>query len=209
MSTTAGLVRDFVGLKIPGELFHTSDLLRLQLGKRGSIDANLSKLVKSGALRRVARGVFARPPTNGEDVPEPTARDVAEVKARAFGKRLISDHLDEARELKLTTRAKKGIVFRVSGRSTKFRFKGQTIYLRGTSNRKLQIGDGRLGKLLRSLWHLGQAGCEKVRKHIEKPLADAASLPGQKVIGWLPAWLNAFVNDVCPLALPRSRIAAA
>jgi hypothetical protein len=204
MSNTAQMIRDVLNMKVPGELFCTRELLHL--GSRGAIDTYLSRLVKEGTISRLTRGVFARPP-NQDDLIEHSARDIAEVKAKAFDKRIISDHHDEARELNLTMPGRIDVVFRVSGRTSKFRFNGTFVHLRAASNRKLQLGDSRLGKVLRAVWFVGRKNVHKARDLVEKPL-KSAGLTGEKIYAWIPAWLSRFVYNVCPSALPRPLISA-
>jgi hypothetical protein len=200
--TTAQSIHESVSKLAPGELFCTRHMLHF--GTRSSVDVSLWRLVRDGTLVRFARGVFARPP-NDEDQ-EPSPRAVAEMKAKAFGKTLVSDHADEAKELGLCTSRKKDIVFRVNGRSSQFLFNGKYIYLKASSKRKLQLGDSSLGKVLRALWFLGHETCEGSRPAIEAPLIKAAALTSRKIVAWIPSWLHKIVEEICPPALPIVQI---
>ncbi|HEY9775263.1 MAG TPA: DUF6088 family protein [Planktothrix sp.] len=206
--SAAQLIRHEIDQFAPGELICTRQFLHI--GSRSAVDTELWRSVNDGSLTRIVNGVFARPPTGDEVIEPPSAREVAEIKARAFGKTIVSDHADAARQFELTTQDEKGeIVFRVSGRTSQFRFNGTYIYLRAASRRKIQLGDSTLGKLLRALWYLGETECERSQPQIEAKLIKAASITNRRIAGWIPWWLHRFVENLCPLALPRVNIARA
>ena len=96
MSTTA-LLNGHIKKLGPNKRFSTQEILHI--GTRGSIDMYLSRKVKSGALIRLARGVFTAASSKELDIP--SLREIAEMKARAFSKVIIPHGETIARALKL------------------------------------------------------------------------------------------------------------
>ena len=76
-----GLVLRHLEQLAPGELFTTRDLLGY--GRRNAVDKTTHYLVKQGYISRLAYGVFVVTHTSRESY---TAAEIAECKARAFGK---------------------------------------------------------------------------------------------------------------------------
>src|SRR3982751_6857696 len=93
---------DRVKRKGRGAVWSPADFL--DLGSRDSIDQSLSRLVRRGQLRRIARGVYAYPvlsPRLGALTPPPD--DVAAALAKAKGGRIQVSGARAANELGLST----------------------------------------------------------------------------------------------------------
>lgn len=83
MPSVAAKVRNLVHSF--GEIaFSTAQVL--SCGKRNAVDIELSRLVKQRVLKRLASGVFVLNIVSGE---LPSAREIARVKAKRFGKELV------------------------------------------------------------------------------------------------------------------------
>lgn len=88
MMSTAARVRAIVLNFARNVVFTTGELLAC--GTRNAVDIELCRLVKSGAIKRLAAGVFA----NLSSVSEPPGIvEVARAKAQRFGKRIMCDTL--------------------------------------------------------------------------------------------------------------------
>ncbi|MBY0357025.1 MAG: hypothetical protein K2W82_03410 [Candidatus Obscuribacterales bacterium] len=133
--------------------FSTRDFLRY--GSRGAIDQTLWRLVKKGEIVRVARGLFIR-----KGAEKPTIKEVAEAKAKAFGRTIIAAGEEVAKKLGLIEAENiSETVYAVNGRSSSFRCGEQVIKLQGTSPRKMGLRDDDVGEVIRALWHKGKAEC--------------------------------------------------
>jgi hypothetical protein len=124
------------------------------MGSRGAIDQALYRLVKSGFIIRVARGVFMK-----RNSPTPSVLEVAKTKAAAFCKQIYQHGADAAQELGFATECNPSPVFACNGHSSCFRFGEIVIRLVGMSPRKLHAGDSLSGRVIRALWHLGKDRC--------------------------------------------------
>jgi hypothetical protein len=151
MFTTARIVQAINRLEL-GQLLTTRQLLAL--GSRAAIDQALHRLVKSGFIIRVARGVFRK-----RHSPAPTVWEVAHAKATAFCKNIYRHGADIAKELGFTEEGNQTPTFACSGRSSKFCLDAVVIRLVGISPRKLHNGDSLSGRVIRAMWHLGKNQC--------------------------------------------------
>lgn len=72
-----------------GQVFTTTQLLELRIGKRGTVDSALWAFVDEGKIERLANGVFFLV-TQDSANSAPGPLDIIEAKALAFGKRIGS-----------------------------------------------------------------------------------------------------------------------
>lgn len=123
-------------------------------GARPAVDQAFARLVNSGEVIRVARGLYIKC-----NSPHPSVLDVALAKAAAF-KRTIAIHGSQAAaDLKISEKSGSEYVFATSGRSSSFRFGKHCVRFIGTAARKLHLGNTRPGLAIRALWHLGRRFC--------------------------------------------------
>jgi hypothetical protein len=182
MSTTARIFQAINRLAL-GQLLTTRDLLGM--GTRAAIDQSVYRLVKSGFIVRVARGVFMR-----RNSPQPSAWQVACAKAKAFCKEIYQHGADVAKELGFANEGNQSPAFACSGRSTSFRFGEQVIRLVGMSPRKLHQGDNLSGQVIRALWHLGKAQCTTGLIALTYPRWSEAVAEIHASAKALPHWMN-------------------
>jgi hypothetical protein len=112
------------------------------LGNRAAVDQALSRLTKSGKIRRVARGVYDIPKTHpllGVLSPDPEA--VARSIAAQAGYRLRPTPAHAANALGLSTQVPAKIVYLIDGSSRKITVGNQTIYFKHAGPRAL-LGAG-------------------------------------------------------------------
>lgn len=131
----------------------------LAFGARAAVDQAFARLVKTGEVNRVARGLYVK-----ANSPSPSVVEVALVKAAAFKRTIVIHGSQAAVVLKIIEKPNQNQtinehVFATSGRSSSFRFGQQIIRFVGTADRKLQLGDSKLGLAIRSLWYLGVRTC--------------------------------------------------
>jgi hypothetical protein len=182
MFTTARIIQVINRLEL-GELLTTRQLLGL--GSRAAIDQTLHRLVKSGFINRVARGVFTR-----RNSPTPTVWEVARAKAIAFRKQIYRHGADVAKELGFIQEGNQNPTFSCSGRSSSFRFDEVVIRLIGMSPRKLHNGDSLAGSVIRAMWYLGKAQCSTGLIAHTYSIWSEAIQEIQASASDLPHWMN-------------------
>jgi hypothetical protein len=170
-------------------LFTTRDLLGY--APRAAIDNATHTLVKYGELIRVARGVFARP----ERTSVITISEIASVKARSFGRVIISHAADVACELGLVGDDKRNPepTFATNGRTSSFRFGPIRIHFKGTSPRQITLGESKEGRTIRGLCYMGKERLkpEAVESAIDK-LSDAERVEAGSLCRFMPTWLSQY-----------------
>lgn len=138
-------------------------------GPRAAVDQAFARLVKNLEIVRVARGLYIK-----WGSPPPSVLEVAQVKAAAFRRTIVSHGAVAVARLKLddSVEGVKGEehLFATSGRSSSFRFRECIIRFVGSSARKLFLGDSKSGLAIRSLWHIG-------RQFVTMYMASAAIAP--------------------------------
>jgi len=185
MSTSSYVRRHIYKLEA-NTLFSTRDLLNY--GKRATIDQCLCRLVKDGKIVRLARGLFRRQDYNS---PLPSPLEVATYKAKVFGKQLVAHDNEAVQTLTFVQQENKIPTFIVSGRSSSFRFGKTIIHLKGSSAKKILLGNTEEGLFARTLWLLGKRNCDTEK--ISLAIATSKGVNHKKLRQYnhlLPAWLS-------------------
>jgi hypothetical protein len=178
------LVRRYINGLEKSQIFTTRELL--SYGTRGAVDQATYALVKKEEIVRLARGVFVRKKER-----EYEAIEVAKAKARWFGKKIGRHGKDIAKEWGLIREGNEEEKFAVSGRTTKFRYGEKTINLIGTAGRKMYLGEGEAGEVIRGMWYYGERSVEegKIKVNMWRMRREER----EKFNGggaWMPAWLS-------------------
>jgi hypothetical protein len=187
MWTATFIRRHIFGLP-EGKPFTTRDCL--VYGVRSAVDQTLYRLVKNGTIRRLARGLFVRDSAKKIRFSD---FEIASLKANAFGRALVRHEavMPGHREAPL----EEGVetTFWTDGQSTSFRIDGRVIRLNGCSQRKIRLGESKVGQRMKALWRMGKE--EVTRAVIARALCDFLTtdrLELTKNTRWMPAWLSDF-----------------
>jgi len=147
-------IREEFELRALGTPIPTSRLLRY--GTRAAVDQALSRLVGSGFINRVTRGVYFRPKINrlvGPVPPEPQA--VVEAITESRGESTAMHGAEAARQLGLSTQAPMSPIFLTSGRSRTLHMGNLAVRLKHASAKELALASRPAGTALSALRHLG------------------------------------------------------
>ncbi|HEY9871143.1 MAG TPA: DUF6088 family protein [Candidatus Obscuribacterales bacterium] len=205
MNTQAFVLRH-IFVSPPGKILTTREFLIY--GSRAAVDQALSRLVKKGILRRLARGVFLR---HDSELANITVWDVARVKAQSFGKQIAGWGGNIAAELGLLEPEKLEPIFAVNGSSSGFYFGHIFIQFRRTCPRRMRFADTRAGKAIRALWHLGRGRCRQ--EHVHKATQSCLRSDREEIrlsFPWIPAWLSSYFLDLpLPLGYVKNHLSPA
>ena len=172
-----------------GEVFTTRDCLKY--GKRSIVDSVLFKLVKDETIYRLARGVFTRWTGNFNF---PTFFQMAVIKAKAFGKKLLVHGADTAAKYKLIPKGNEDPTYYVDGSSSAFLYRGQYIQLKKACKKRLQLPDDKAGLALRAIWHMGK---DKVDELVLQKIASLWSPRAEiEKIYRGKAWMTGWIGDL-------------
>ncbi len=151
---TAVLIRRHINKLKDNKPFSIRDFLNY--GSRNAVDQIFYRLVKSGQIIRVARGIFIK-----DTSPMPSILEVALTKATAFCKSLVTPGSQATQQLRLSTNmcTQPEAIYACNGSSSSFRFGNIRIRFISVSQRKISLGDELAGLAIRALWYLGKSHC--------------------------------------------------
>lgn len=161
-----------------------------QVGSRASIDKALSRLVQSGRLERVVRGVYMRPKFNqyvGKNVrPSPTT--VMRVIAKSNGETIQIHGSEAVRRLGLSTQMQMRPTFYTSGSTRELKVGNAVVRLQHVSRDRLQHAGTNVGLALSALHYIGKEGLSaQVVCKITNSLSgeELSKLKACRMPGWM------------------------
>ena len=169
MSTTA-IIRQAIADKSQGAVFSSTDFL--SVGNRAAVDQTLYRLMRSGAISRAARGLYA---VAGQSV---KAQTIATAIAHKTGESVGFVSVEGRRDL---------LVVPTSGQSRTVKVAEHTVQFRRMSQRKVKLAASPKGRVLLELWTRGMKNLTTIEIKratggwMEKDINSYATL--------IPAWL--------------------
>lgn len=172
-----------------GGVFTTGDFL--DLAARPAIDQALSRLAKSGKLRRLARGLYDFPKIHPKLGPlSPAADDVAQALARETGSRVQITGARAANALGLSSQVPAKSTYLTDGPSRRVVLGGRVVDLRHASPKHLIAPGSAAGTVVQALRHVGpvraadviQVAVRRLSANDKKALASGAVQA--------PAWMR-------------------
>lgn len=152
----------------------------------------LSRLVKAGELRRVARGIFVKPKhivRVGEVLP--TATEVAEMVAKTTGETIAVHGAEAARKLQLTTQVPMQLVFYTSGNTRTLKIRNQTVKLKHVNPSRLIASGTISGLVISALRYIGQENVTtKTLETIQRVIPSKEFEATIKLMEHMPAWMS-------------------
>ena len=168
------------------------------LGSRTLIDNSLSRLVKNGKLKRIARGLYEYPRTSpilGELSPD--LEKAAKALAGRDGIRLQPTGAHAANLLHLSEQVPVKVVYLTDGASRKTRIGKQTIELRKASPKRMQLHDRISGLVFEALREIGKAHIDA--RHLRTLHQTLSEEQKRKVLQDLPhapAWMHDHIRQI-------------
>lgn len=181
-----------------GQPFASS--LFLNAGPRASVDKALSRLVQSGMLERVVRGVYMRPKESkilGRLAPSPI--QVVEVIARARNEKLQIHGAEAVRRLGISTQMQTQPVYYTNKSTRVIRVGKAVVRLQHAPDEHLQHAGTRVGVVLTALFYLGkdEASVILIRRVLKSlSLEEFKTLQASKKPEWMRSALEQAAKDV-------------
>jgi hypothetical protein len=170
----------------------------LHLGSRAAIDQGLSRLARTGSVRRVTRGVYVYPERNdlvGELPPSPNA--IAAALARAQGAEVQMSEASAANALGLTTQVPGRFVYLTNGTPRKRRVGNTVIQFKRASPRRLAGAGTPAGTVVQALRHLGPEGVsEHIAEELHKTLPSKQRRELRALFYLMPAWMQPALETI-------------
>ena len=178
------------------------------LGRRSAVDKVLQRLVASGEIRRIDRGLYDRPTKNEltGKATVPDYRAVIQAVARRDKVRLLLDGMTAANDLGLTTAVPARIQVLVDARLKPIRIGNQVIHFKTAAPSRLFWAGRPAMRIVQALYWMQDLLSrpeerEKVAQQLQKVLADQTSGKAiredlQNGSSALPIWMQGFVGEV-------------
>ena len=186
-----------------GGVFTPSDFL--DVAARAAVDQALSRLVKNGKLRRLARGLYDFPKVHPKLGPlSPALDDVAQALARETGSQVQISGARAANALGLTTQVPARSTYLTDGPSRRVVLGKRVVDLRHASPKHLIAPGSAAGTVVQALRHVGhvraadvvQIAARRLSANDKKTLASSAVLAPEWMRSTLVSIANAAVRDI-------------
>ncbi|MFO7038597.1 DUF6088 family protein [Pseudomonas aeruginosa] len=161
----------------------------LHLGSRAAVDQAFCRLVKSGQMMRVARGIYVSPVRTNSRTRAPSVASVVKSVA-AQGKHGISvDGARSAKAVGLMKSTSGQEVYLTTGRSKQLVVGTRTVHLQHAPYWWFSLGSTPAGDALRALAWMGEEQAEKSARALRQRLAKAEWESLVSVRASLPSWM--------------------
>jgi hypothetical protein len=171
----------------------------LDLGNRAAVDQALSRLQRSGFIRRVSRGVYDYPLYNERlgITLSPSPEEVVRAFASREASRIQVSGAEAANALGLTMQVPARIVYLTDGESRCIKLGNQVIELRHTTPRNLATAGKTSGTVIQALRHLGRKHVDEAMiRHLQRLLSerDKGRLLRDRIHA--PAWMQSVLSEI-------------
>lgn len=180
-----------------GAVFTPNDFWKL--GARSAIDQGLTRLVKRGMIRRLARGVYDYPRTNRElgISAYPPIEQIANAITKSQGARIHISGAYAANVLGLSTQVPARVVYLTDGYSKRVILGKQTLIFRRASPKVMRTAGRVSGTVIQALKHLGQ---EAITPAMVRQLRRVLKADSREVmlrdLKYAPVWIRNVIKQV-------------
>lgn len=188
-------IRRHIRKLAPTQIFTTRDMLIY--GARAAVDSALSRMVSTGFIVRLARGIFVQ-----DASPEPSVEEIAAVKAKILCIKLKEFPEKALNDAGIYFSNQFVATFAKTGHSSSFETIHGRVQFKGISGKKMQLLETAVGQVVFALWCWSYRLCEPA--HVRR--ATYWFRRKEKDLLWLfsslmPAWLT----QICRACYPRPR----
>ena len=183
-----------------GKVFIPKDFL--DLGSRDAADQSLSRLVKSGEIQRLGRGLYHFPWMNERlGIPlGPDLDEIADALGRQTGSRVVPSGAVAANRLGLSTQVPAKPVYLSDGRSRQVRIGSTVIQIRHAAPKELPVGSRTSAMVFQSLRHLGQVAVDdqvvaQLRRVLSPKQRQELLRDARYTTDWIAAVVRQIVQD--------------
>ncbi|MDK1389652.1 DUF6088 family protein [Sinorhizobium sp. 8-89] len=172
-----------------GGVFTPSDFL--DIAGRAAVDQALSRLVKNGKLRRLARGLYDFPKVHPQLGPlSPAPDDVAKALARETGSRVQIAGARAANALGLSTQVPAKSTYLTDGPSRRVVLGKRVVDLRHASPKHLIAPGSAAGTVVQALRHVGAVRARDVAQIAARRLSASDKKTLASTAVQAPAWMR-------------------
>ena len=180
-------------------VFTTSDILNRTPGaSRDLVDQVISRMVRSGELQRVSRGLFSRPKLHPELGPlAPYTEDVAAAVQRSIGMPVIPSGASALNALHLSEQVPAKLEFKTAGPSRTISIGKRLIRLKHAPARRFRAKEYIVQLIIEALSAVGRERItEKTINTIRAAISDRDRATLRKHIGDAPVWMQRHIRRI-------------
>lgn len=166
----------------------------LHLGSRAAVDQAFCRLVKSGHLLRVARGVYCVPVRDNENLRAPSAESLVQALAEQGKQIVVASGAHAAKSLGLTRAVISQDEYLTSGRAKQLEVGGKKVVFNHAPHWMLSLGATPAGNALRAMAWLGTAQADRTSNALRRKLAKDQWDRLTAVRASLPSWMAAAIG---------------
>ena len=196
MKTTMNAVLRRIRARHRGSVFTPKQFT--DLGSRAAIDQALSRLQRSGQIRRLARGVYEFPKVHPRiGVLSPSSEAVAKAMAERTGSRITVSGAKALNLLGLSTQVPMQNVYWTEGPSRTIRIGNQTVALKHVAPSKM-IGAGtEAGMVIQAVRSLGKRAVQEVPvQTLANRLPRSVKRAVRRLVHAGPIWSQPVLNRI-------------
>jgi len=170
----------------------------LELGSRAAVDKALSRLAQQGKLRRIGRGLYEYPKVSKRlGMLSPNLQKVIRAVAGKEALRLQPTGAFAANQLHLSEQVPMRVVFLTDGKSRSITVGSQTIELKKSSLKRMQLADRISGLVFEALRHLGKETIgDREVDILRKQLSPDQKRQLIKDLPNAPAWMHEILRAI-------------
>lgn len=181
-----------------GSVFTPRDFL--DVAARAAVDQALSRLVRAGQLRRLARGLYDFPKLHPKLGPlSPAPDDVAQALARETGSHLQIDGARAANALGLSTQVAAQSSWLTDGPSRRVVLGKRVVDLRHASPKHLIAPGSPAGTVVQALRHLGASRAADLLQVASRNLSVGDKKILARSASQAPAWMRSTLLSIASL----------
>lgn len=178
-----------------GSVFTPSDFL--DLAGRSAVDQALSRLVKNGRLRRLARGLYDFPRVHPKLGPlSPAPDDVAQALARETGSQVQVAGPVAANALGLSSQVPAKSLYLTDGPSRRVVIGKRVVDLRHASPKHLIAPGSAAGTVVQALRHLGPSRAADIVRVASRHLSTSDKKKLASTVIRAPAWMRPTLHAI-------------
>lgn len=196
MSAVADKIMKRVRGKGRGWVFTPKDLI--DFGTRGSIDMALSRLVQSGAVRRIGRGLYDYPKIHSKlGVLSPDTDKLAQAVSAQSGNKVFASGASSANRLGLSTQIPAKPTYATNGPSRVKKVAGRSLALKHARAPLIAGATNRANAVLQALSYIGKDNIDAdVIRNLAGQLNDRDMKTLSKSRPQIPGWMGDLVLKI-------------
>ena len=198
MNTTHAIAERILGrLRARRRPVPTRDFL--DLGNRAAVDQSLSRLARTGEIRRIQRGLYDLPriSTLLNQPVTPSPDELVRAWAKNNGLKVVPSGARAANALGLSTQVPAKSVYYTNGRTQTLKLGPYTVKLLNRGPKTMDVSGRMASLVLQALRHIGRDGVgSEVVRQLQETLSQREKAELMRNLCHVPAWMLPVIREI-------------